>query len=306
MWTNGFENYLVINDVVVRSDDKILINCTFTSNTGENVLIKQLLPEGSPDSAFATNSEWIRVNTPVSGNYTYSAMCLLEDESLLCSSSQFDDQNFTVSTMMHKLNPQGEEDLSFQTVLDEGLVPGSSLRLHSFGNVFYILMDNALNATVKELRCYDMSGNLISGFGAGGIALLNENNLPPLGGAEFNVGPDGNIYIAAAEIGGKSNVINLVIANLGGMEYEPIIGVETQSTATWKLFPCPAEQFVILENFDPGASFTIVNESGQVVKTIKRALSATLLVDVSSLAAGKYFVHETTTNTVMSFIVLPH
>lgn len=305
-WTTGFENYLVVNDVIVRENDKILINTSFTGLSGEFVLIKQLTPDGSPDNSFGTNSEWLRTNSPASGNYTYSAMCLLEDQSLLCASTPYDTDNFSASIALHKLNAEGVEDLSFQPILWEGLVSGFSLRLKSFGNVFYAHIDNVIDNTIKEIRCYNLAGNLVPEFGANGIALLNENLIPPLGNAQFDVGADGQIYLAAAEIGGKSNLNNLVIANVVGMPYESISQITTPQKPLWRVFPCPAEQFIILENIELNSSFTILNESGQIVKTIKRATSSTMLVDVSSLAAGTYFIYETTTNATQQFVVLAH
>jgi uncharacterized delta-60 repeat protein len=304
-WMNGFENYLILDDVIVLEDDNILLNMTFTNSNGTCVLLKKLLPNGTPDTSFASNSEWLKLHPTSNGNYTYSSVCILENGAILCTSTPYNPDTFSYSGIVHALSENGIENDSFQLTIYEGQYFSWPVELRSFGNVFFVLMDQLIDNYIKEMRCYDITGNPVTEFGENGLSLINSNNIPSLGSAHFDVAPSGQLYLAAPEIGGESNDVYLVMANLIGTEYEPISDVESGVIPTWKLFPCPADQFIILENIELNSSFTILNESGQIVKTIKRATSSTMLVDVSSLAAGAYIVLEKS-GGVHKFVVAPH
>jgi len=79
----------------------------------------------------------------------------------------------------------------------------------------------------------------------------------------------------------------------------PITAIETNTNNKFKVYPNPASNFVTIENnhlIGGTQFFSFYNAAGQVVKQLKVTESAILLVDISDLNKGFYFVEAKNEN----------
>jgi hypothetical protein len=162
----------------------------------------------------------------------------------------------------------------------------------SFPNNFYIVYG----------LCTDNNGNLVAGgsfTGAGNtpvnnIAMWDGSSWSPLGLGIDTPGQistlcnwNNNIYAGGNFIrAGTVSAINIA-------EWTSATGLQNLSAGSnITIYPNPADNKVLIQNLEPGASVTVSDILGHAI-THFIATSATETIDIAPLSAGTYFVNGT-------------
>ena len=196
-WNSGAN--LWINDVIILPDDKILINQSFSAVSTNCVMVKKLNANGSVDSSFGTNGEFIKTvvdNTPLSNKFSNSAV--QQNGSIISSIILSTQEEQLHSDSMFRINAQGQIDSSFSIIQEEQSSSTTELQLKISGNKLYTIKKaSGTNYGFDQINCYDLAGNLVSDFGNDGIAIINQNDVPQSMLSKAAISPNGNIYLVS-------------------------------------------------------------------------------------------------------------
>lgn len=181
--TNVFDN---AQDVIVLSDNKILMCGTTGSFMDFDMMVVQLNEDGSYDSSFGNNGVFTLANTAGS-DFAYD-MTLLPNGNILvvgAKSLTMADTQFAAWA----IKPDGTLDPSFavngvyETNLDTGEEYIYQALIHN--NLIYLVgrkFTPGFSYNSIAVQCLDLQGNLVTTFGTGGTATYQSSSTD-----EFNV-----------------------------------------------------------------------------------------------------------------------
>lgn len=300
-----FEDYLRINDLHVLADDKFLINQSFTNYPDTYVQFKKFNADGSVDNSFGNQGRALKAHRSNDGIYTYSSSDIDEQGNIFFSASIRDTINFNNTYRVLRINQLGVLDDSFEINLNFETTLIRLFRLKVLGNKLYVLGKEQIEGySHDKIYCYALNGNLESGFGNNGIAIINQNDISISGEGVFDISANGNIYLASSS-SDPNNFNNelFLVSNVIGFPFETSVGINTVSTSNFKLFPCPADKVLSIQTVDSERNdFAIRDLNGKLVFAF--STSSTLeTIDVSSLKNGIYFIQDLKRGKGVSFVV---
>jgi len=301
----NFGSYLVINDLHVFEDDKILINHSFTSSVNTLVQFRKFNANGSIDNTFGNEGIALKTHRSNDGNYTYSNSDSDENGNIFFTASIKDTINNNYSHHVYRFNSAGELDNTFDTNLNYTTNFSKLIKIKIFGNKCYVLgKEQWENNSFDKIYCFTLNGASVANFGNNGIAIINQNNIQASSDGVFNIAGNGNLYIATAiqDLNSSEN-IQFLVSNIIGFPYESTIGVNEVSASSFKLFPCPANHTLNINHTDfSSKDFSIRDLNGKLVYTFSSSNQSTVL-DISFLINGLYFIQDLNNGNGISFIV---
>lgn len=82
------------------------------------------------------------------------------------------------------------------------------------------------------------------------------------------------------------------------------IGTENNKAGQIKIFPNPATNYFILENFPEYADIKLLNVTGKIIAQYTQDSESAMLIDVSTLSAGSYYIQITDNAESRIFILI--
>jgi uncharacterized delta-60 repeat protein len=296
-WLGAFEIYLVINDLIVLSNDDILVNQSFTKYPETFVMLTKMKSGGAFDLSFGVAGHSVKSVKNNDGNYTYSSTAVQENGSVLFSFTARDTITLTYTESICRVNAQGQNDpsLSINTGIAESFPTKTGLAVS--GNLFYYYRksDNPAGYSHDVLHCYDVNGNPSTGFGNAGIAEINTNDIPGSSDGEIAVAGNGNIYLCSETPDPvfSDNLLFLTTQVTGADDH---VAVNDQlSSAELSAYPNPTNGLIRFTGFsgDNGlVKAEVWNSLGQTVFS-KTGFDLHETIDLTGMGPGIYCIQIT-------------
>jgi hypothetical protein len=307
-WLGTFETYLIINDLIVLPNDDIIVNQSFTNYPNNFVMLSKMKADGAFDASFGVAGHSTKSVKSNDGVYTYSNSVVQDNGSILSLFTTRDTINTTYSESVFRVNAQGQPDPSLNITIGVTEFFPVKTKLLVSGNLFYhsSKSDNQTGNSYNVLRCYDLSGNPVAGFGNTGMAVINQNDIPVSAtsaaaladngdiiiscGTPDPVNPDNSLFLTSQIIGAVNNVSiqdNLTINDLS-------------------VYPNPTSGLINFKGFSGATGpvkAEVLNSLGQTVFS-KSDFSMNDVIDLSNKVQGIYFIQIKDGCKVQSFNVI--
>jgi uncharacterized delta-60 repeat protein len=287
-WLGAFETYMVINDLIILPDDKIVVNQSFTKFPNSFVMLRKFNANGTSDDSFGTNGEVLKSEAISEGNYKYSSSSIQEDGGIISSFTEYNaiDLNYTES--LFRVNTSGELDPSLNINLGNPTNFPPFTQIIVSGNQFYYFKKvNQEGSSFDQIQAYDLSGNPITTFGNNGIAIIDQNSIPTSYPADAAVTALGNIYLASS-ITDPDNSENLLFLLSNIIGYENNLSIHnTLQPETIHVYPNPTSGITSISTLE-----NVVINKIEVIdllgKTIVVKDENTSQIDLSDMTQGMY------------------
>ena len=296
-WLGTFETYLVINDLIVLPNDAILVNQSFTKYPDSFVMLSRLTADGAFDNSFGVAGHSIHSVKNNDGNYTYSSSAIQENGSVISLFTTRDTINATYTESVYRVNTQGQPDPSLNVNIGITEFFPVKSELVVSGNLFYYCRksDNQTGSSYNVLRCYDLNGNPIAGFGNAGIAVINQNNIPVSATTTMAVDSDGDIYLCSGttDPDNSDNQLFLTSQVVGAINNVSIGEYFRENELL--VYPNPTSGLIHFEEFSGLTGLVkaeVLNSLGQIVFT-KNDFTMHDVIDLNNEAQGIYFIQIT-------------
>ena len=168
--------------------------------------------------------------------------------------------------------------------------------------------DNQTGNSYNVLRCYDLNGNPVAGFGNAGIAVINQNDIPVSATTSMTVDSDGDIYLCSGTTDPDNSDNQLFLTS------QVVGAINNVSTGEYfkenelSVYPNPTSGLIYLKEFSgvTGPLKTqVLNSLGQVVFT-KTNFAMHDVIDLNNEAQGIYFIQITYDSDLQSVKVIKH
>jgi len=288
-WLGAGEAYLIINDLIVLPDDKILINQSFTDYPSSSVLLRKFNADGTSDNSFGTNGESIKTEVLNHGNYKYSSSSVQENGAIISSFTSYNNVDNTFSEKVYRVNTNGEIDPTFNlNIGNPSFFPSISNVIVSGNNwYFHKKLNSGGDLSYDQIYAFDLSGNIITTFGNNGVALLDQNSIPTSLQAKVAVASNGNMYIASTTTN-QTNYENqfFLLTNIFSVNQNLSVNQQLKENLI-TFYPNPTTGIVTISNEDNGTidKIEILDILG---KTIATKTGNPSQVDISNLVKGIY------------------
>jgi len=186
-------------DVIVLSDNKILLCGSAGTSTDLDMFVTKLTEFGYFDSTFATNGAFIIPNT-AGNDYAYDMEILPNGNIIVVGTKALSDADTEFAAWM--VTPDGTLNASFGVggVYEMNLGVGkdniNQVLIHN--NLIYLVgikySFNQDNSSIA-VQCLDLQGNLVTTFGTGGTAYFQPNPLDLFSVNGATMLPSGDIAI---------------------------------------------------------------------------------------------------------------
>lgn len=295
-WADGNEIYLNLNDLIILPDDKIVINQSYTALTSSYVMLRKLNANGTLDTSFGTNGEFIKSETINDGTYKNSSSSIQSNGSIVTSFTSRDIVNSNYIEKLFRVNAQGVLDESFNVSLDNATTFTQVIQVISSGEKIYVFKKATEDfSSFDQINCYDLIGNLVNTFGTNGIALINQNNIPISEPSKAAVSSNGNIYIVSSI--SKPSLGNVFfVSNING--FNPNLSSTTNLIENKTIvYPNPTNGIVTISN-----SENIIIDKIELVDTLGKIISVetenTSQINLSAFSKGIYIVKMYSGNSI--------
>ena len=291
-WLGTFETYLVINDLIILPNDKIIVNQSFTKFPNSAVMLKKFNANGTSDNSFGTIGEAIKSELSNDGNYKYSSSSVQENGAIISTFTTRDNITSSYSESVFRFDSQGIIDISLDVSINASSNFPTYSKIVASGNKFYFLRKvNSEMASFDELRCYDMSGNLVADFGTFGTSIINQNAIPNSYDGKIAIANNGNIYIASS-IADSENLDNSLLLTTNVIGLNPNLSTENAGFKLdrFSIYPNPSTGIVNIAS-DENATIDSIKIVDVLGKTVLIKKDKTSQIDISELAKGMYMMH---------------
>lgn len=307
-WLGGFESYLVINDLIVLPDDAILVNQTFTVYPYNYVMLSKLNANGTHDASFGAGGHFLKSVKSNDGNYTYSSSAVQENGSVISTLTTRDTLNLTYTETIFRVDALGQPDpsLSLEAADPEYQIVRSEL--HVAGNLFYHYRKSDYNTAYSHvaIRCYDLNGSPLTGFGSGGLAIIDQNDIPVSSFGSMVVGENGDLFISSG-IPDPVNFSNALFLTSRIKGASNNVSVNNhQFTNSFTVYPNPSSGLCYLRSSsDTSGGFTVEvkNSLGQTVIS-EPHFKTDEAINLSNMPVGMYIIKISNQRNVEFFKVL--
>jgi uncharacterized delta-60 repeat protein len=167
-------------DVIVLSDNKILLCGSAGTSTDLDMFVTKLTEFGDFDSTFATNGAFI-ISNPAGNDYAYDMEILPNGNIIVVGTKALSDADTEFAAWV--ITPDGTLDASFgvEGVYEMNLGAKEEI-IHQVlihNNLIYLVgRKNTPGAGYSSIavQCIDLQGNLVPAFGTGGTAYFQPNS----------------------------------------------------------------------------------------------------------------------------------
>lgn len=289
-WLDGNEILLLINDLIVLPDDKIIINQSYSAASSSFVMLKKLNANGTVDTSFGTNGEAIKAEVSNDGNYKYSSSSVQQNGSIITSFSTRDAVNSNYTESLFRINAQGIVDPLFNINLGNPTnYPTESQVKVSGDKVYFIKKAGQSGYDFDEIHCYDLNGNLVTSFGENGIAIIDQNDIPQSYPNKAAISPDGNIYLISNtnDPNNPDNTMFLAINVTGFNANLSVVDNEFENQIV--VNPNPTTGLVSISNSE-NTTIDKVEMTDSLGKIIFTETENTSQIDLSNFSPGIYIL----------------
>ncbi len=307
-WLGTFETYLVINDLIVLPNDDIIVNQSFTNYPNNFVMLSKMKADGAFDSSFGIAGHSIKSVKSNDGVYTYSSSAVQDNGSILSLFTTRDTINATYSESVYRVNALGQIDPSLNVNIGITEIFPVKTKLLVSGNLFYqsSKSDNQTGNSYNVLRCYDLSGNPVAGFGNAGIALINQNDIPVSATSAAAVADNGDIIISSGtpDPDNSENLLFLTAQVIGAINNVSI--ADHFEDNEMSVYPNPSSGSIYFKGFSGvtgPVKAEVLNSLGQTVFS-ETDFYLNESIDFAKMTQGMYFVQIKDGSKVHSFKVL--
>ncbi len=307
-WLGTFETYLVINDLIVLPNDDIIVNQSFTKYPNNFVMLSKMKADGAFDTSFGSAGHSIKSVKSNDGVYTYSSSAVQDNGSILSLFTTRDTINATYSESVFRVNAQGQPDASLNVNIGVTEIFPVKTKLLVSGNLFYYSSksDNQTGNSYNVLRCYDLHGNPVVGFGNAGMAVINQNDIPVSATTTMTVDSDGDIYLCSGspDPGNSDNQLFLTSKVVGAINNVSIGEHFRENELSG--YPNPTSGLIHFEEFSGVAGpvkAEVLNSLGQTVFS-KSDFFLNESIDLTNMIQGMYFVQITEKDSVRTIKLL--
>jgi uncharacterized delta-60 repeat protein len=304
-WLGTFETYLVINDLIVLPNDDIIVNQSFTNYPNNFVMLSKMKSNGEFDASFGVAGHSTKSVKSNDGVYTHSSSAIQQNGSILSLFTTRDTINATYSESVYRVNVQGQIDPSLNVNIGISEFFPVKTKLLVSGNLFYYSSksDNQTGNSYNVLRCYDLSGNPVAGFGNAGIALISQNDIPVSATSAAAVADNGDIIISSGtpDPDNSENLLFLTAQIIGAINNVSIADPFKENDLS--VYPNPSSGLIYFNGF---SGFTapvkaeVLNSLGQTV-FLKTDFKMNEAIDLSNRPQGIYFIQIMDGSKVQSF-----
>ena len=307
-WLGTFETYLVINDLIVLPNDDIIVNQSFTNYPNSFVMLSKMKSNGEFDASFGVAGHSTKSVKSNDGVYTHSSSAVQQNGSILSLFTTRDTINATYSESVYRVNAQGQIDPSLNVNIGISEFFPVKTKLLVSGNLFYhsSKSDNQTGNSYNVLRCYDISGNPVAGFGTAGIAVINQNDIPVSATIAAAVADNGDIIISSGtpDPDNSDNQLFLTAQVIGALNNVSISDPFKENKLS--VYPNPTFGLINFQGFSGDTApvkAEVLNSFGQIVFS-ETNFKINDAIDISNKAQGMYFIQIKDGSKVQSFKVL--
>ena len=302
-WAGSGENSLVVSQLLIDSDDKIIINQTFNNAEEYFLLLRRLNADGSIDVGFGTNGSAIKTDPSLAG-FRYSVSAFQENGSIISSFTSFNDTTF-FSESLFRLNSFGEIDPSFNVNLGNPTNNAEKLQLKISGDKLYVIKKLIEGYNYDHIFCFDLNGNLVTTFGNDGIVILNQHDIPQSYGSEVAISPDGNIYLVSGtkDLSTTDDKKFLAINVFG---FDPNLLIKTDSYKDLvTVSPNPTSGMITISKPE-----NLIFDKIEVIDILGKTISVSEVnnsqIDLSSYSSGIYVVKFYSDDIIVQKKIIKH
>jgi hypothetical protein len=307
-WLGTFETYLVINDLIVLPNDDIIVNQSFTNYPNNFVMLSKMKADGAFDASFGIAGHSTKSVKSNDGVYTYSSSAVQDNGSILSLFTTRDTINATYSESVYRVNALGQIDPSLNVSIGIAEFFPVKTKLLVSGNLFYYSSksDNQTGNSYNVLRCYDLSGNPIAGFGTAGMAVINQNDIPVSAMSAAAVADNGDIIISSGtpDPDNSDNLLFLTAQVIGAINNVSINDPFKKNDLS--VYPNPSSGSIYFKGFSGvtgPVKAEVLNSLGQKVFS-KSDFYLNQSLDLTKMTQGMYFVQIKDGSKVQSFNVI--
>ncbi len=297
-WLDGNEIYLNINDLIVLSDDKIIINQSYTALTSSFVMLRKFNADGTSDNSFGTNGEAVKGQVSNDGNYKFSSSSVQENGSIVTSFTSRDVVNSNYTESIFRINAQGILDPLFNINLDNPTNFPESLQVKVSGDKIYIIKKVDQNGYgFDEILCYDLDGNPVTSFGINGTSLLNQNDIPQSYPNKAAISPNGNIYLVS-DTNDPNNSANHLFLVTNVVGFNPSLSVsDNEEDYKTIVYPNPTTGIVTISNIENQTidKIELVDSLGKILSIQTENTSQ---INLSTFSKGIYIIKMYSGNSI--------
>lgn len=307
-WLGTFETYLVINDLIVLQNDDIIVNQSFTNYPYNFVMLSKIKADGAFDASFGMAGHSTKSVKSNDGVYTYSSSAVQDNGSILSLFTTRDTINAMYSESVFRVNAQGQPDPSLNVNIAISEFFPVKTKLLVSGNLFYhsCKSDNQTGNSYNVLRCYDLSGNSVAGFGNAGMAVINQNDIPVSATSATAVADNGNIIISSGtpDPDNSDNLLFLTSQVIGAINNVSIDDAFKENKLS--VYPNPTSGLVYFKGFSGitgPVKAEVRNSFGQIIFS-KTDFYLNESIDLAKMTQGTYFIQIKDSSKMQSFNVI--
>jgi hypothetical protein len=271
-------------------------------------MLSKMKADGAFDTSFGMAGHSTKSVKSNDGVYTYSSSAVQENGSILSLFTTRDTINATYSESVYRVNSLGQIDPSLNVNIGISEFFPVKTKLLVSGNLFYYSSksDNQTGNSYNMLRCYDLNGNPVAGFGIAGIAVINQNGIPVSATSAAAVADNGDIIISSGTPDpDKSDNLLFLTSQVFGAINNVSIGDPFKENEL-SVYPNPSFGLI---NFKGISGTTgpikaeVLNSLGQTV-FLKTDFKMNEAIDLSNRPQGIYFIQIKDGSKVQSFNVI--
>jgi len=307
-WLGTFETYLVINDLIVLPNDDIIVNQSFTNYPNNFVMLSKMKADGAFDASFGMAGHSTKSVKSNDGVYTHSSSAVQDNGSILSLFTTRDTINATYSESVYRVNALGQIDPSLNINIGISEFFPVKTKLLVSGNLFYYSSksDNQTGNSYNVLRCYDLNGNPVAGFGTAGMAVINQNGIPVSATSAAAVADNGDIIISSGtpDPDNSDNLLFLTSQVIGAINNVSINDHFEENELS--VYPNPSSGSIYFKGFygvTGPVKAEVLNSLGQTVFS-KPGFYLNESIDLAKMTQGIYFVQIKDGSKVQSFNVI--
>jgi len=271
-------------------------------------MLSKMKADGAFDASFGIAGHSIKSVKSNDGVYTYSSSAVQENGSILSLFTTRDTINATYSETVFRVNAQGQPDASLNVNIGITDFFPVKTKLLVSGNLFYYCgkADNQTGNSYNVLRCYDLNGNPVVGFGNAGIAVINQNDIPVSATSATAVADNGDLIISSGtpDPDNSDNLLFLTSQVIGAINNVSTGDHFVENELS--VYPNPTFGLAYFKGFSGvtgPVKAEVRNSLGQVVFT-KSNFTMNNAIDLNDEEQGIYFIQITRGSEVQSFKVL--
>lgn len=284
----GFGSPSYIKDITLQDDGKI-VAAGFAIGAAYQMAAARLNADGTIDNTFGSNGT-VAFNVG-DGNDFASAVAVDDNGKVLIGGHKWiSNIGRKYDLAVVRLNEDGSFDTSYgdNGVAIARVVDGSNyagdILLQSDGKV--VIAGYTVLETVYDLAMarFDVDGNLDDTFGVGGMVNTDYNGGEDYGSA-IALQPDDKIILAGNTFTG-SGTSEILVARYDNT----VLGTGDFQNIAFSLYPNPANDYITIDLNGTSSNYQVAIFDVLGKNVYNTEIDGTKQIDVSSLAAGAYFV----------------